>query len=592
MSRAFALAAALALAAPAAAEDTDWTGRTVRLREGVKLGSKFGGGLVRDGAALEKGRAFVVKSDDAGLLELAGQTGFIFKSEAELAPGLPAPKAGGPATNVVQRPWPAGTEVLPGKRPDRIAFGTRDAAGNWVPFPMSGIMPMEVREDPGDGWVRIHDGHREGWARKGDLVTERDAPAHWDAAVKADPEDAFARFMRAEGWLRKGKPDRAIEDYDVCIRLEPGEAAYRNGRAVAWAEKKDYDRAAADAAEAIRLDPLRAPARVKRGNAWAAMKEYDKAIDDYTGAIALDPYHALARVNRGVAWAAKGDYDRAIADYTGAIALDPGSAAALNDRGAAWFARGEYAKAIDDYTAAIRLEPRNALARNNRGLAWFARKDYRKAVADYAEAIRLDPKYAHAHVNRGNAWFAGGEYGRAIEDYTAAIRLAPHSALARINRALARVEVREYQKAVEDYTGALGLEPRNVSALGNRAVALARLKRYEDAARGFEAAMKIDATASVCREYALFLATCPDAKYRDGRRAVELARGALEKVGPGAGWKYHAALAAASAEAGDIEAAAAEQLRAAEDKSLSRGDREEMEKRLELYRAKRAYRDE
>jgi tetratricopeptide (TPR) repeat protein len=592
MSRAFALAAVLALALPAAASDGDWTGKTVRLKQGVRLGSKLGGGLVRDGAALERGQTFVVKSDSGGLLELVGQDGFIFKSDAELAAGLSAPRAGGTAANEVKRPWAAGTEVLPRKRPDRITFGGRDAAGNWASFPLSGIMPMEVRADPGDGWVRIHDGRREGWVRRGDLVTRRDAPAYWDEAVKADPEDEFALSMRAEGWLRNREPDRAIRGYDECIRLEPDQASHYTGRAVAWAEKKDYDRAIADASEAIRLDPFRASPRVNRGNAWAARRKYDKAIEDYTGAIAVDPSYALARINRGVAWAALGDYDGAIADYTGALALDPGSAAALNNRGAAWYARKEYVKAVADYTEAIRLEPRQPRAHNNRGLVWFAAKEYGRAVLDYTEAIRLDPKYAHAYLNRGGAWFARGEYGRAVGDYTEAIRLDPRSALARNNRGLAWAGRKEYQKAVEDYTGALRLDPRNVPALGNRAVALARSKRYADAGRDFEAAMGIDATASLCREYAMFLATCPDPKYRDGRRAVELAKKAIDEAGLSADWKYHAALAAACAEAGDFERAVAEQLTAAEEKALNKDDRAMVEMRLDLYRAKKPYRDE
>jgi tetratricopeptide (TPR) repeat protein len=127
--------------------------------------------------------------------------------------------------------------------------------------------------------------------------------------------------------------------------------------------------------------------------------------------------------------------------------------------------------------------------------------------------------------------------------------------------------------------------------MGNRAVAFAKLKKYEDAAREFEAALNIDPTASLCREYALFLATCPDAKYRDAKRAVGLARRAAEKAGAGADWKYHAALAAAYAEAGDFDLAVAEQRKALEDQSVGADDRKKMEARLELYRAKKPYRD-
>ncbi len=54
--------------------------------------------------------------------------------------------------------------------------------------------------------------------------------------------------------------------------------------------------------------------------------------------------------------------------------------------------------------------------------------------------------------------------------------------------------------------------------------------------------------------YAWLLATCPDAKYRDGKKALALARKACELTG----WKSASSLdsfAAACTEAGDFESA-------------------------------------
>ena len=54
MFRPLALVAILVLAPPVSADDKDWTGKSIRLKEDVKLGSKLGGGLVRDGATLQQ----------------------------------------------------------------------------------------------------------------------------------------------------------------------------------------------------------------------------------------------------------------------------------------------------------------------------------------------------------------------------------------------------------------------------------------------------------------------------------------------------------------------------------------------------------
>jgi hypothetical protein len=94
------------------------------------------------------------------------------------------------------------------------------------------------------------------------------------------------------------------------------------------------------------------------------------------------------------------------------------------------------------------------------------------------------------------------------------------------------------------------------------------------------------------RDYALFRAACPEARYRDGKKAVDLASRAVQIAGKGADWQVRAALAAAYAEAGDMQKAVAEQEKALADRSLDKEDRAEMEKRLALYREKKPYRAE
>jgi hypothetical protein len=62
----------------------DWTGKTVRVKEdGLKLGRKLGGGLVRDGDSLDKTKTYTVKSDDGNILELPG--GFVFRTDVAVA---------------------------------------------------------------------------------------------------------------------------------------------------------------------------------------------------------------------------------------------------------------------------------------------------------------------------------------------------------------------------------------------------------------------------------------------------------------------------------------------------------------------------
>jgi len=80
-----------------------------------------------------------------------------------------------------------------------------------------------VREDR-DGWLRMYDGRREGWARKSDFVLSRDAPAYFTDRIRANPADSFALIMRGQGWLDRGEYDNAIKDFTECIRIDGNDA--------------------------------------------------------------------------------------------------------------------------------------------------------------------------------------------------------------------------------------------------------------------------------------------------------------------------------------------------------------------------------
>lgn len=227
-------------------------------------------------------------------------------------------------------------------------------------------------------------------------------------------------------------------------------------------------------------------------------------------------------------------------------------------RAAVWTARGEHDRAVHDLTEAIRLTPAGpatAYLYNNRGIARLAAKDHDGAVKDFDEAIRLSPAGATAYHNRGYAWAAKKDYEKAIKDYSEAIRLDPNYATAFQNRATAYRRVGEAAKAVQDYEAAIRLEPRS--------------------------AVRVN-------DLAWLMATAADEKFRDGKRAVELAVKACEM----SGWKeagHIDTLAAAYAEAGDFAQAVRYQKQALEDRRLAASP--DVRERLRLYEQKKPYRE-
>ena len=220
----------------------------------------------------------------------------------------------------------------------------------------------------------------------------------------------------------------------------------------------------------------------------------------------------------------------------------------------AWYDKKIYDKAIADYNEAIRLDPQYAAAYNNRGNAWVDKNEYEKAIADFSEAIRLDPQYAIAYNGRATAWYAKGANDKAIADCNEAIRLDPQYALAYNNRGVAWYRKTEYGKAIADYNEAIRLDPKDALAYNGRS---------------------------------WLWATCPDANYRDGKRAIESATKACELTV----WEDAypvGALAAACAEAGDFDAVMKWQTKA-NGLYSDAGDKKKGESRLKLYQEKKPY---
>ncbi len=126
-----------------------------------------------------------------------------------------------------------------------------------------------------------------------------------------------------------------------------------------------------------------------------------------------------------------------------------------------------------------------------------------------------------AYNNRARSWYRKGEYDKAIQDCNESIRLDPTYPLAYANRASSWLKKREYAEVLQDYNESVRVDPNRVFGYNGRA---------------------------------WLWATCPDAKLRDGKRAVASATKACEM----SRWVTSfcvGTLAAAYAESGDFDAA-------------------------------------
>jgi len=181
------------------------------------------------------------------------------------------------------------------------------------------------------------------------------------------------------------------------------------------------------------------------------------------------------------------------------------------------------------FTRLIDDNPRDAVALMARGKVRFEKGDHDRTIADLDRSLELAPN-SEALTIRGFAWKRKGDKERAMADFDEAIKLNPRESLAWRVRGATWAGKADYRRALADYTESLRIDPENPESLHHRAI---------------------------------LLSACTDARYRDGKQAVEDATKACELTE----WKsplFLNGLASAHAEKGDFDSAIRWQMKAME----------------------------
>jgi len=98
-----------------------------------------------------------------------------------------------------------------------------------------------------------------------------------------------------------------------------------------------------------------------------------------------------------------------------------------------------------------------------------------------------------------------------------------------LRQGFTNIDSGKYQQAIKDFNQAIEINPNSAPAYLGRAVAYYELGKYKRALENYEKCISLDPNDALhYNNLAWFLATCPDRKYRNVNRAVELAEKASE----------------------------------------------------------------
>jgi len=391
------------------------------------------------------------------------------------------------------------------------------------------------------------------------LLPDGDGKRALEAANEAVrlSEDEFtfrakALTLRAE--LRED-PAQRLADLDEAIRIHPGDPLTLRLRATAYAEQEKYESALADCDTALQLDPEDAATHELRAKVLIELERYDEAMAGLDKARELAPDSATPLMHQARIYGLKSDYKKAIEVLNLANALQPASPAVLLLRASMYGELDEREKALADVDRVLELEPALPLAMRFRATLLAGSGKFDLAARQLEELEKAEPEDPDVELQLALFYNAEKQYGKAIEKFSAVLKKRPDNPIALRGRADALLSTGRQADAIADYEKALAIEPDDTGALNN---------------------------------LAWVLATSPDEKLRDGKRAIELATKACELT------EYKAAhilstLGASYAETGDFETAMKWSKKAIE--LGSEDQMEPLKKELESYQAKKPVRE-
>jgi|GEM_PF-5874881 len=334
-------------------------------------------------------------------------------------------------------------------------------------------------------------------------------------------------------------------------------------RAIAYGNLSKYREAVADCDEALKLRPRDKQARWARICLFTVgvLESSSQAERELTDLLADHPSFARARASLAMSYLSRGDRQASIEQATRAIDSDKTCAYAIFVRASAYVESFEFEKALQDINRQIEMKPLGDLDDHPeasyvlRAQALLGLERYEEAAENFLMARRLNPSEFEPWYG---LWQAYSHMDRAgLADYVSRqlVEKWPKESRGFLARCASLLLSNQHAEATRAAEMAVQLDPKRADTHFMLGLAHHVTAHYELALREFEKAIELNPNcANALYAKAFLLATCDDARYRNGNEAVRIAE-KLCKSGKFALAQDVLLLAAAKAEQGNFEAA-------------------------------------
>ena len=263
-----------------------------------------------------------------------------------------------------------------------------------------------------------------------------------DLHLEKNPDDAEARYLRAQVLFRMSRNNEALVDIDRALRIEPDNVNFLLLKADICLKNGNMKDCYAVLQHAEEVSPDNQEVLLKMGEITFDSKDYDRSLEYLSRVTAKDENNRAALFMKGYIYKEKGDTASAVQFFRRVCDKYPDYALAFEELGVLYASRNE-PMALEYLNTALRLEPSNTQTLYALAKFYQDNKQMDQAETYYQQILDINPNSADVYHNLG--WIEltyYADYERAIEYFDKALAINPQMENALANKELAAGQIK------------------------------------------------------------------------------------------------------------------------------------------------------